>query len=464
MILNYLPFPGRTRKWLKQNSQLSLRLMIILGVLLFSIALPHIGALRRYITYILVLPFAAAGGLIMLRSLPLVLLAVIGSILIPYEGPSNLNATVILVALLLGLWILKMVAGRRKIRLLSSRVFRPLWAFLVVAVLSFGAGQLPWYSFVPRAPMGAQLAGLSIFVLSAGAFLAVAHEVHDESWLQRMVGLFLVLGALFVGAQLLGSHGLFITNLFPYGAIGSMFWVWLVAFSFSQAAFNEHLSIVWRVALAVLLLSTLYVGYVINGDWKSGWVPSLAAVVAIIAVRSWRLGLVIGFFGLLLSPDLVARILASDYYSYSTRIDAWIIVAEIVKVNPILGLGPANYRWYTPIFPIRGYAVQFNSHNQYVDLVAQSGLLGLGFFLWFFAEVGWLGWRLRNLVPEGFPRAYVYGALGGLVGTLVGGLLGDWVLPFFYNITLGGFRASVLSWLFLGGLVALERIHRLRQL
>ena len=36
------------------------------------------------------------------------------------------------------------------------------------------------------------------------------------------------------------------------------------------------------------------------------------------------------------------------------------------------------------------------------------------------------------------------------------GILGDWVLPFFYNIGMTGFRSSVLVWLFFGGLVSLE--------
>jgi hypothetical protein len=33
-------------------------------------------------------------------------------------------------------------------------------------------------------------------------------------------------------------------------------------------------------------------------------------------------------------------------------------------------------------------------------------------------------------------------------------------LPFVYNIGLAGFRASVLGWLFLGGLVSLEQMSR----
>ena len=134
------------------------------------------------------------------------------------------------------------------------------------------------------------------------------------------------------------------------------------------------------------------------------------------------------------------------------------MIAEIVKVNPILGLGPANYYWYTPLFPIRGYAVQFNSHNQFVDLVAQVGLVGLACFLWFIFEITLIGWYLRNRVPDGFARGYVYACLGGLAGTMVAAMFGDWVLPFVYNVGFVGFRASIYAWVFLGGLVAIEQM------
>jgi hypothetical protein len=130
----------------------------------------------------------------------------------------------------------------------------------------------------------------------------------------------------------------------------------------------------------------------------------------------------------------------------------------IISKSPILGVGPANYYWYTPLFPILGWRVQFNSHSQYIDLLLQTGILGLFCFFWFAWTIGKLGWQLRNRVPAGFARAYVYGALGGLAGTLIAGGLGDWVLPFVYNVGLAGMRASLLGWLFLGGLVALEQI------
>jgi len=185
-------------------------------------------------------------------------------------------------------------------------------------------------------------------------------------------------------------------------------------------------------------------------------------VVAILGIRFWRIALFLSPFAFIPVSYLITKTIATDTYSWGTRVDAWLIVAEITRANPILGLGFANYNAFAVLFPIRGYAVRFNSHSQYVDIVAQMGIVGLVCFFWFFGAVGWLGWQLRERVPAGFPRAYVYGALGGLVGMLVAAALGDWVLPFFYNIGLKGFRASVLGWLFLGGLVILEQQYLVR--
>ena len=132
----------------------------------------------------------------------------------------------------------------------------------------------------------------------------------------------------------------------------------------------------------------------------------------------------------------------------------------ISQASPLFGLGFANYYWYTPLFPIRGWRVSFNSHSQYVDLFAQVGLLGLICFLWIFFEVGRLGLIIKDRVSDEFARSYVSGVLGGVVGTLVAAFLVDWVLPFTYNIGLSGFRASILPWIFFGGLISIEQIYK----
>jgi len=386
------------------------------------------------------------------------IVAAASGLIVPFLGPSGLNLTVILVALLLGLWLLDMLVRQRKMRLAFSRPIWPMLSFLAVACLSFAFGQLNWYPFAVHAPLGAQLGGLAIIVLSAGTFLLVANQVHEMSWLRKMTWVFLILGASYVVFRsILPEFGLSTDELFQ--PAGSLFFIFLIAMAFSQAVFNRDLHPGLRLALCGLVLVSLYVLLFFKFADKSGWIPSLVCIVAIIGFRSWRAALVLAPFVAIFAWYLMTGLIASDQYSVSTRFDALLIIIQIIKVNPILGLGFANYYWYTPLIPIRGYAINFNSHNNYVDIVAQTGLVGLVCFLWFVWELGRLGWRLRSRVPAGFAQAYVYGALGGLVGMLVAGIFGDWFLPFFYNVGLMGFRTSMLGWLFLGGLVSLEQME-----
>lgn len=436
--------------------------LVIGGVLLLSIALPVLAPPRLLLLFPGLLP--AVGGLIAFVHWPplgLVALIVAALILPSPSLPGGFNLAVLFLVLLIGLWLLHLILGRREADRVSSRTFRPLFALVLMVTLAFAIGQLPWFTVVHPAPLDAQIGGLAMYVLAAGAFLLTAHQVRDLRWLQRMTWLFLGLGGLYVAGWLVPGLSWLTTRLYQPGTYNnSMFWTWLVALAFSQALYNHELRWRWRLALGGLVLATLFVAFFMNRDWKSGYLPALVVVAAIIGARSWRLGLGAALVGILPAMYIGSQAIATDQYSYSTRLDAWQIVLEMAKVNPLTGFGTANYYWYAPLYRIRGYASVFSSHNQYVDIIAQSGVLGLACFFWFAGEVGWLGWRLRNQAPAGFARAYVYGALGGLVGTLAAGALADWIVPFVYNIGLTGFRASMLAWLFLGGLVSIEQIVR----
>jgi hypothetical protein len=336
----------------------------------------------------------------------------------------------------------------------------PLLLFVATSFLSFGVGQLPWFSFVSPAPILAQLGGLAVFLLSAGAFLLVAHQVHEIVWLQRLTWLFVIIGAGIVIEHLFPGVSGFTKELSRQRAYGSLFWTWFVALALSQALFNKRLGIQWRLVLFGLVIGVFYITMFQARRWSSGWVPAMVAIVGILWAASPRIGFVAtigaGIVAAMNVQELYNFVMVGDNpFSLMTRLEAWRILLEVIKVNPLLGLGPANYHWYVALFPILGFYVPFNSHNQYVDIAAQVGLLGLACFIWFMWEVGRLGWRLRVGLPEGFTKAYVYGALGGLVGTLSAGMLGDWILPFVYNVGFNGFRASILGWLFLGGLVSL---------
>ncbi len=442
---------------LEQNRQALLRPLMIIGVLLGSAALAPRASMRNVAVLV-----GTGVALIFLRWPPLGLLAlVVGSPLVPFAigtgTATELNIAALLVGLLLALWLVEMFR-QGQIRLARSGPIRPLLAFMGACCLAFAAGTQPWLIFAQTAPFRTQLGGLGLFILSAGAFLLAAHQIPSLAWLERLVWAYLALGGLYIASRL----GLFPSVPFQEGAYGSLFWVWVIALAFSQAIFNPRLAFLVRLVLLGVVVGALYVGLFHTLAWTSGWLPGLAALVGVVWAGAPRLALPLSVFGgagmTWKLPTIIADIMVGDnQYSTLTRLEAWRILAEIIKANPIVGLGPANYYWYTPLFPILGYAVSFNSHNNYVDLVAQTGLVGLLTFLWFVWRVARLGWQLRDRVPQGFARAYVYGVLGGLAGTLVAGALGDWVIPFAYNVGYSGFRTSVVGWLFLGGLLVVER-------
>ena len=237
------PFPGL--------SQLRLRPLLVIGELLLIAALAFMAS-QRQLTLVLLLPLGVGLVLTFLRwpSLGLIVASLAG-LVVPFLGPSGLNVTMILVALLLGLWLLDMMVRQRQIQLAPSRTLWPLLSFLVIAAFSFGVGQLPWLTFAPHAPLGAQLGGLSIIVLSAGTFLLVANQVRDLRWLSRITWAFLAIGALSVLVRsVLPALGLPTRDLFQ--PVGTVFYIWLVAMAFSQAVFNRDLHPGWRLALGGL--------------------------------------------------------------------------------------------------------------------------------------------------------------------------------------------------------------------
>ncbi len=454
------------RNWLNERYYNNLRRAVILGILLLSIILPSI-APSRFLLAILVLILGFGAGLILIRhpNLGFVIL-IIASLIVPFSigtgSESDIHAGFLVLILLIALWFLDLIVLKRHIQFLASRPFRPLLVFVIGLFISFGFGQLPWFYTQP-APIRAQIGEVMIFLLSVGAFFLVAHRVQVPKGLEWITYVFLGLGAYYILSRYVPFLGNLTSRLYPIGSTASIFWIWLMALSCSQAIFNNRLAMRWRFTLGLITLSTLYYAFMLNRAWTSGWLPGLVAVIVTLLVGAPRIifPLSILFGGLaVLNLNFLSSIIwigDNNTFTFSARQAAWDIVLQIAKVNPLFGVGPANYYWYSPLFHIFNYYVPINSHNNYVDLIAQTGIFGLICFLWFAWEIGRLGWRLRLTAPEGFLRAFVYGALGGLVGTLASGMLGDWFLPFVYNVGFIGFRSSVLAWIFLGALVAIEQ-------
>ena len=107
------------------------------------------------------------------------------------------------------------------------------------------------------------------------------------------------------------------------------------------------------------------------------------------------------------------------------RLEYFYHTAEIIQDHPLMGVGTGGF---VPAYRARteqaGFDVPPHPHNQYLFIMAQVGIIGLGLLLWLFAQQ----WRSASLA-EGVP----YGLLArGLVVTIV---IGCFFNPFLVDHT-----------------------------
>jgi O-antigen ligase len=442
------------------------KLGIIVSVLLLSTTFALFGT-QQLAQYLLLAIIAIGGVLVLLINPHLGLIAlVIGAFFVP-SPISIVNTAILMVGFLSFLWIVDMFVRKRQIKLVPSITMIPAFAFIIISFIAFLNSQLIYTSLARTAPITTQLGGLGVFILSIAAFILTANQIKDLIWLERLTWVFIALATIYVIFGGIAPHAVvsLVRPLYQYGSADtSIFWIWIVAITSSQAFYNQSLKIHWRLLLLGILGATIYLSFFLAYSWKSGWLPPLIGLGTIFWFGTKKLRLPVILIGFLVvvfsSSNFSGFVTGGEDYSLQTRFPAWSIVLEIFKLNPILGVGIANYYWYTPIFRILGYTgLTFSSHNNYIDLLAQMGIVGLLCFLWFFWAIGRLNFQLKDRVPPGFASAYVLGAIGGLVATLTAGMLGDWIMPFVYNVGLPGFRSSMYSFIFLGGLVYLEQIY-----
>jgi O-antigen ligase len=396
------------------------------------------------------------------------------ALLVPLEIGTGtdvkLNATSLLIPALGAIWLLAL-ARHRHAGIVRSPANLPLLLFLAANLVSLLVGRATWDPLVPVSGnfLLVQLAQWAIFAFSALAFWLAANLITDEKWLWRLTATFALLaGGVAIGRLFPGLDGL-LGRFTTIAFVRAPLWVLLGALAASQLLFNRNMSTLWKVYLLAVTLAVLAYAFVQQRESLSNWAGVAAVLGALLWLRYPRLRLPIVAVVLLLA---MVGILFPVLYNFAGGDVEWQLsggsrlalsqrVIEATLRNPITGLGPAAYRPYTRMQPLH-YGLTFwiepqiNSHNNYVDIFSQSGLIGLGLFAWFVVELARIGARLRTRYPEGFIAGYVNGVLAVGVGALVIMMFADWILPFVYNIGFGGFQASVLVWVFMGGLVALD--------
>jgi len=132
----------------------------------------------------------------------------------------------------------------------------------------------------------------------------------------------------------------------------------------------------------------------------------------------------------------------------SGRFSYWEKAIKVIHSSPIYGTGLNTYSRIIrrdPDSNLWAYA-----HNSYLQLTAETGLLGLSCFLWMLFVLLWYGFNFCKQINDSWQLTILQGILSGLIGFLVQSFFDNT----FYTVQLG-----VLMWLIFGLTVALTRLN-----
>ncbi len=346
-------------------------------------------------------------------------------------------------------------------------------AFLAACLVSWvvGYGIWDWMVQVNKNIFVVQAGQFAIYALSLAAMLLAYQQNLKEKDLKLWTWIVIAIGIGSMAIEIL-TGSVFTRN--RLGITGTLY-VLPVVLATAQLVFNPDLKFTQKAVCILVLL--IWGDWILNNlVWKGGWLPALLGLVLLTFFRSWKLFL----FGLLLFAILTLAnlefltntLIAPEVASTSAiRPIIWMdILRMVLPRSPLLGLGLVNYMyyWYDPTFVsqariaagsafINNYVFVIPSHNMFVDIFAQTGLLGLGLFLWLVGAVLRVLYRNTQRLQPGFQRAFTIGMTAGFLAMLVNSFwFADWLMPFVYNINITGFRQSVYAWILLGGALTIS--------
>lgn len=157
-----------------------------------------------------------------------------------------------------------------------------------------------------------------------------------------------------------------------------------------------------RGALSVAALGVAAIPASFFGALNPTWIPTpIAARLAEIPV----------FFG---AGDLINQPVTDANFAVVERLAHWIAALRMWDHAPWLGIGPGNYNVAYATFALAQWPDPLgHAHNIYLNVLAESGLLGLiAFLIFWMALIIWTTQRMVRLPAVDWRRALAVGVLG----------------------------------------------------
>jgi len=376
-----------------------------------------------------------------------------------------------------GLWLVKM-ALEGDIRFIRSPLNKPVLYFIIILLLStfwsrflIDPQVVLWSGFekVQLGTVGVTIASITIPILCINL-------IKNNKLVKICYGL-AVAGSLFYlpfytyevffAKASADTNEISLATLSRVFNSGGLFPLWMCTLSLAMLFYARNLGKWQRFFIILCLGGWLFRLFVVTLVRISGWLPALMAMLVILFLYSRKLF----FFFLLASAILIAINYQTIYDATvvqkekegtlsgeTSRQNLWNQAFQVSQDHPLLGTGPAGYGNYYMVY-FRDLSL--STHNNYLDMLLQYGLIGLGIFLWLCFSLIKELWQSAALQQKGsFEHAFTIGAFAGSIGMMIGMWLGDWVIPFAYNQTISGFNYTAYNWVFSGLALALGQIAR----
>lgn len=368
---------------------------------------------------------------------------------------TKISITFIVLYFLLAVWLFKTLVVKRRFDLPPSPVTLPIVLFVIVVLSSLLWSSIfvepdarPFFEekLLPR------LMTSMVLIISPVVILMFAAQVRSTLYLRFIAWWFIAVGAVFVALRV------FLDSVPPPLNDKGQLSAWVCALAVGQFLFNRHLKWYVRAVLAAVVAGWVYVTYGMGSSWVSGWLPVFAVVGIVIALYSRRLLLVVmivaAIFVAVKWDSVQKQVNAENQTSGSTRVVAWERTFSVFDDHWLLGTGPAGYAFY---FAARLSGFYQFSHNNYVDILAQLGIIGISIFVLLWLIINFIS--LSNYRYMSKDGGFRQGLAASLVAMNAAALLimwlGDWVTPFTYTQGLDGIDYTIWPWIFAGLTLAL---------
>lgn len=245
----------------------------------------------------------------------------------------------------------------------------------------------------------------------------------------------------------------FFTNPIEFGALMSM--VYPYALLRLLHAGSPRTRIGWAAAAALMvfgvalsfsrgpmlavILCTLLLAVIVKPLRKYVAYGCVLAAIAIAMAWPW------------LGDKLEERTL--DKENVTLRFKLWDIAADMALDHPVLGVGFANFPQYQ-VDTIRKHRINtvvepnaeriITAENLYLQLAAETGVIGLAGFIGVFVLFFTLTVRLYRRYPPGAGRSLILAIAAGATAYLINGLTAACYLAYVVTVTMGVFFAALI--------------------